>query len=424
MGRIIFHVDVNSAFLSWEAVYRLYHLGGRLDLRTVPSAVGGSQEHRHGIILAKSIPAKAYKIQTGEPIVDAKRKCPDLIIVPPNYDLYNRSSKALLSVLGRYSDRIEQYSIDEAFLDMSGCTDDPEKTAHEIKDTVKNELGFTVNIGVAQNKLLAKMASDFKKPDRVHTLWPEEIPQKMWPLPVRDLFFVGRASERKLNGLGIRTIGDLACADERMLHAALKSHGLLIRQYANGIDGGDLVVTPPPNKGYGNSLTTPRDVTDARTAKLYLLSLAETVSARLRADRAKISVVSVSLRDCDLHTCGHQTQLAAPTDLTAEIALAADRLFDELWNGTPIRQLGIHTAKASYDGMRQFGMFDPFDYEKQRRAETAVDALRKKYGADCVMRACFLPPGDNDGSGLRIDHMGGGVSREKRSVDYSREKVL
>lgn len=423
MKRIIFHVDVNSAFLSWEAVYRLYHLGGKLDLRTVPSAVGGSQEHRHGIILAKSIPAKAYQVQTGEPITDAKKKCPNLIIVPPNYDLYNRSSKALLSLLGRYSERIEQYSIDEAFLDMSGYNGDPEETAAEIKDAVKNELGFTVNIGVAENRLLAKMASDFKKPDRVHTLWPWEIPQKMWPLPVRDLFFVGRASERKLKELGIRTIGELARADGHLLYAALKSHGLLIQRYANGIDGEDLTVAPPPNKGYGNSLTTPKDVTDARTAKLFLLSLAENISARLRADHAKISVVSVSLRDCNLHTCGHQMQLSSPTDLTVEIALAAGRLFDELWDGIPLRQLGIHTAKASYDGIRQLGMFDPVDYEKQRRAETAVDALRKKFGTDCIMRACFLPPGEKN-SGIWIDHMGGGVSREKRSVDYSREEIL
>lgn len=258
MRRIIFHVDVNSAFLSWEAAYRLYHLGGKLDLRTVPSAVGGDQEKRHGIILAKSIPAKKYHIQTGEPVIDAKRKCPELILVPPNYDLYNRSSKALLKIMSRYTDRIEQYSIDEAFMDMTGCTKQPEKTAEEIKDTVVRELGFTVNVGVSSNKLLAKMASDFQKPNLVHTLWPEEIPQKMWPLPVGDLFFVGHASKKKLHNLGIHTIGELACTDERILKALMKSHGLLIRQ-----SGKRLALLPAPPlrtvrdsfPSYGSSLS-------------------------------------------------------------------------------------------------------------------------------------------------------------------------
>ncbi len=189
MERVIFHVDVNSAFLSWEATYRVHHLGAKLDLRDIPSVVGGDQEKRHGIILAKSIPAKKYKIQTGEPVIDAKRKCPELVVVPPNYNLYQRSSNALLSILRRYTDKIEQYSIDEAFMDMTGTKvfGKPEEVANEIRETVYRELGFTVNIGVSYNKILAKMASDFQKPI-VHTLWPDEIPIKMWPLPVRDLF--------------------------------------------------------------------------------------------------------------------------------------------------------------------------------------------------------------------------------------------
>ena len=420
MRRVIFHIDVNSAFLSWEACYRIHHLGGTQDLRDLVSAVGGDQEKRHGIILAKSIPAKKYKIHTGETVVSAKQKCPGLILVPPNYDLYNRSSKALLKLLGEYSDRIEQYSIDEAFLDMTGCCADPVQTAYKIKDRVRRELGFTVNIGISENKLLAKMASDFEKPDRVHTLWKSEIREKMWPLPVGELFYVGHSSKRRLCELGIFTIGELAAMDPAILRSFMKSQGVLIWQYANGIDGSEVVNVPPPAKGYGNSLTTPRDVTDRETAKQYLLSLAETVSARLRADGVKIGVVSISLRDWNLQFYGHQITLSLPTDLTLEIYEAACRCFDELWDGTPLRHLGIHTGRVSADSYRQIQLFERINYEKVYKMEVAVDEIRKRYGADSIKRACFLPESKKEW----IDHMGGGVSREKRTVDYSKEKIL
>ena len=420
MKRVIFHVDVNSAFLSWEACYRIHHLGGTQDLRNLVSAVGGDQEKRHGIILAKSIPAKQYKIQTGETVVSAKQKCPGLILVPPNYDLYNRSSKAMLKLLGEYSDRIEQYSIDECFLDMTGCCTDTIQTAYEIKDRVRRELGFTVNIGVSENKLLAKMASDFEKPDRVHTLWRSEIKEKMWSLPVGDLFYVGHSSQQRLRNLGIFTIGELAAMDPAILRSFMKSQGVLIWQYANGIDESEVINVPPPAKGYGNSLTTPRDVTDREIAKQYLLSLAETVSARLRADGVKIGVVSISLRDWNLQFCGHQITLSVPTDLTLEIYEAACKCFDELWDGTPLRHLGIHTSRVSTDSCRQIQMFERIDYEKVHKMEAAVDGIRRRYGADSIKRACFLPESGREW----IDHMGGGVSREKRTVDYSREKIL
>lgn len=421
MERIIFHVDVNSAFLSWEAVYRMYHLGGKLDLREIPSAVGGDQEKRHGIILAKSIPAKKYKIQTGETVADALRKCPELVLVPPNYALYNRSSRALIKLLHRYSGEIEQYSIDEAFLDMTGYTKNPEKTAEELRAAVLSELGFTVNVGISCNKLLAKMASDFKKPNLVHTLWPEEIEKKMWPLPVGDLFYVGHATQQKLTKLGIHTIGELAMADPEILKAHMKSHGTLIWNYAHGIDVEKVATHTAPNKGYGNSLTTPRDVYDEYTAKQFLLSLAETVSARLRADGAKISVVAVGIRDYDLIYYGHQITLFSATDLTLEIYVAACQCFDELWNGIPIRHLGIHTSRVVYSDCRQYSLFDKVDYEKQKRMETAVDSLRKRFGADCIMRACFLPSPSEEK--IYIDHMGGGISREKRFVDYTKEDI-
>ena len=420
MKRVIFHVDVNSAFLSWEACYRIHHLGGKQDLRKMVSAVGGDQEKRHGIILAKSIPAKKFHIQTGETVVSAKEKCPDLTLVPPNYDLYNKSSKALIKLLSEYTDKIEQYSIDEAFLDMTGCCDDSERTAHEIKDRVHAQLGFTVNIGVSENKLLAKMASDFMKPDRVHTLWKSEIQTKMWPLPVSELFYVGHASLNKLLKLGIHTIGELAATDPGILQAHMKSQGLLIWQYANGIDETAVIATPPPAKGYGNSLTTPQDITEPGIAKQYLLSLSETIAARLRADSVKICVVSISLRDWDLRFYGHQITLSVPTDLTMEIYHAACQCLSELWDGTPLRHLGIHTSSVTTDQYRQMQLFDTVDYEKAKRMEKTVDRIRKKYGMDSIKRACFLPSAGN----MEVDHMAGGISREKRTVDYTKERIL
>ena len=421
----IFHIDVNSAFLSWEAVYRLHHLGGKEDLRNMVSAVGGDMAMRHGIILAKSIPAKKYQIKTGETILEARQKCPGLFLVPPNYGLYEKCSKAFMDILRQYSPAVEQYSIDEAFVDMTGTEGlwgDAVTAAYRMKDQIRDTLGFTVNIGISENKLLAKMASDFQKPDRVHTLWHNEIEDKMWPLPVRDLFLVGGRSQKKLEALGIFTIGQLAKAPEPVLYAALKSHGLQIRKYANGIDESEVVTVPPPNKGYGNSLTTPADVTDPETARLYLLSLAETVSARLRADGAMVRTVEVSLRDCHLKNYHHQRQLPAPTDLTGEIYRTACQCFGELWNGVPLRHLGIHTSGVTRTLERQLCMFDPVDYEKCRRAEAAVDLLRKRFGQDAVKRACFVEaPGKK---GPFVDHMGGGISREKRSVDYTKERIL
>ena len=260
---IVFHIDVNSAFLSWEAVYRLAHKGGKLDLREIASAVGGDITLRHGIILAKSIPAKVYGIKTGESIPEAKKKCPNLVLVPPNYGLYEQCSAAFMEILREYSDVVEQYSIDEAFVDMSTSCHlfgTPEQTAVQIKDRIREKLGFTVNIGISTNKLLAKMASDFQKPDRMHTLYPEEIKEKMWPLPVSDLFFVGRATATKLLSMGIRTIGELADADPVWLKKMLKKQGEIIWGFANGIDLSPVLAQPPANKGYGNSTTTPYEL--------------------------------------------------------------------------------------------------------------------------------------------------------------------
>lgn len=392
--KVIFHIDVNSAFLSWEAVYRKKYLNESVDLRDIPSAVGGDREKRHGIILAKSIPAKKYQIRTGEPVADALRKCPSLVLVPPNHAWYETCSKAFIKILKEYSDVVEQYSIDEAFVDMSGTKKlfgTPVKAAENIKDRIYRELGFTVNVGVSSNKLLAKMASDFKKPNLVHTLFPEEIEKKMWPLPVRDLFFVGSASEKKLKSIGIRTIGDLAKTDVKVLKGILKKQGETIWNFANGIDTAMVEPMSVDNKGYGNSLTISFDVTEEETAKMILLSLAETVGERLRKDGARIEVVSVTIRFFDFSQVSHQRVLPVSTNITKEIYETACDLFHELWDGTPIRLLGIQTARASKsEGNRQMSLFDDTDYDKLEKLDEAVDRIRERFGTDAIKRASFL----------------------------------
>lgn len=420
MESIIYHIDVNSAFLSWEAVYRIKHLGESLDLREIPAVVGGSEESRHGIVLAKSIPAKKYKIQTGEPLVDARRKCPNLVVVPPNYSMYVEASKAFINILKEYSPNVQQYSIDEAFADMTGTSSlfgSPVEAANMIKDRIYQELGFTVNIGIGPNKLLAKMASDFKKPNMVHTLFDWEIKDKFWPLPVSDLFFVGRKTEAKLYKLGINTIGELANADRDMLHAVLKSHGDMVWQFANGIgDQMDKVTLNPVNKGYGNSITIPFDVTDARTAKLVLLSLTETVGSRIRADGAFISVVSVSIVDYDFNYSTRQSTLISATNITKQIYDAACEIFDKLWNHIPIRQLGVHTSKATKECAYQYSLFETQDADKLARLDEAVDSIRKKYGEDSVMRASFIKSKKNSNEvDNKLDHMSGGLDKARRT---------
>ena len=425
MERTIFHVDVNSAFLSWEACYRLKHLGGSLDLRQIPSAICGDIHMRRGIVLAKSIPAKKYGIQTGMTVVEARQRCPELYMAPPNYNLYQKCSNALLNLLHEYTPQIEVFSIDEAFVDMTetiGLYGTPKMTACRIKDRIREELGFTVNIGVGPNKLLAKVAGELKKPDLVHTLFREEIPEKMWPLPVQELFFCGRASTRKMHLLGIRTIGDLAAADPALLRQHLHKHGETLWAYANGMDVSEVVAEAPPQKGYGNSTTISFDVDDVFIATKVLLALTETVGSRLRSAGVKAEVLSVGIKSYDLKYASHQMILRNPTNITVELYQYACQLFEELWDyKTPIRHLGVHTSRLqNAQLMRQLDLFDQKDYEKLERMDRAVDDIRKKFGIDAVKRAVFL---DSSGGKKPVDHLEGGISREKRTVDYSQLRI-
>jgi DNA polymerase-4 len=414
MDKIIFHIDVNSAYLSWEACFRKKILREEQDLRDIPSAVGGDIEKRHGIILAKSIPAKKYNIKTGESIHEALRKCPDLVLVPPQYELYNNCSREFMRILKIYSPDVEQYSIDEAYMDMTGTYGlfgSPVAAANCIKDQIYSELGFTVNVGISSNKLLAKMAGDFKKPNLVHTLFPEEI-EKMWCLPVSDLFYVGHATSKVLFKLGIQTIGELAKTDVNILRSHLKKHGEVIWCFANGLDASIVQRDTPDNKGYGNSTTISFDVRDPSVAKLVLLSLCETVCTRLRKDDMQAAVVSVSIVDYEFHWYSHQTTLFSATNITNEIHAVACRLFDESWDGNPIRKLGIHTSRVSKNNdCRQLDLFMMDKYEKLEKMDRAVDNIRSRYGNNAIMRAAYL---EN-----KIYHMTGGTENEKQKKQVS-----
>lgn len=390
---VIFHIDVNSAFLSWEAQHRLHDLGETLDLREIPAIIGGDKEARHGIVLAKSVPAKQYGIVTGEPIVKALQKCPNLYIAKPDFSVYVKRSRAFIELLRRYAPVVEQFSIDEAFCDMSGTEGlygNLVTFAHKLKDEIRDELGFTVNVGISVNRLLAKTASDFKKPDLVHTLFPEELPKKFWPLSVEDLLYVGHSTAERLRTLGIRTIGELAHTDKDILVAHFKKQGIFLHEAANGIDTAPVSEEPSAAKSYGNSTTLPADVVNGADAERILLALCEKVGARIRKDRAYVSMVSVTIKDTDLKSRSRQGQLTAPDNTTEQLYFTARKLFYELWDGSPIRLLGVSTGHVTDDACFQYDLFDTGRREKLSKLNAAVDEIRTKYGSSALKRACFL----------------------------------
>jgi DNA polymerase-4 len=412
--RVIFHVDANSAFLSWSAVYRLKVLGETEDLREVPSVVAGDKESRHSIILAKSGPAKKYGIQTGEPLFQALEKYPKLRIVEPDYPLYVEASRHFVAMLKEFSPCVQQYSIDEAWVDMTGTErlwGSPRLAAEKMRVRIFEELGFTVNIGISSNKLLAKMAGDFEKPNKVHTLFPEEMAEKFWPLPVRELFLVGAATERKLKMLGIYTIGDLSNADLGILKKRLGKHGETIWHFANGRNADAVTPEPAEAKGFGNSVTTAQDVINHAQAHQVLLSLCETVASRMRRDGKCGSCVSVHLRTNEFRHFSHQSMLGGATNITSEIFDAACRIFDEAWDGvTPLRQLGVQMTRLSHEPYQQYNFFSGLSaeqFERKLKLDETVDALRDKFGEDIIRRAKFA---DKPGQ-----HMAGGLDKARRT---------
>ncbi len=388
---IIFHIDANSAYLSWEAALRLEQ-GARTDLRNIPSVIGGDPEKRSGIVLAKSIPAKKYGVKTGETLYEARQKCPELTVIPPNYDLYLKCSNAMYEMLCLYSSKVQRYSIDECFLDYTESEKifgRPIDAALTIKERIKSELGFTVNIGISANKLLAKMASEFEKPDKIHTLFPEEMEFKLWPLPIEDLFMVGRATSKKLRKININTIGELAHTNVLYLKTLLKSHGIVIWNYANGIDyspvhNNDEII----QKGLGNSTTIPFDITNREEAYMFLLALTERVSMRLRSFNCLCSLISVSIKTDSFIRYSHQAKLNTPTDSTTGIFNSVKKLFNEVWKCEPIRHLGIRVSEFISKDFYQLSFFD--STENSQNLDRTIDMIRKKYGDRSLVRSCFI----------------------------------
>lgn len=413
MEKVIFHIDVNSAFLSWTAVYRVRVLGETEDLRDIPSAVAGDKENRQGVILAKSQAAKKFGVKTGETIFQAQQKCPELVIVPPDYSLYVEASRHFTAILREVSPLVEQYSIDEAWADMTGTEGlygSPVAAANMLRQRIADELGFTVNIGISSNKLLAKMAGDFEKPNKVHTLYPWEMEKKLWPLPVRSLFMVGPATEAKLWRMGIHTIGQLAAADPQMILQKLHKPGLSLWNSANGRGSDVLHAEPEDNKGYGNATTLAEDVTEAGAAYKVLLSLCETVGMRMRRDKKAGRCIAVSLRSNQFENFTHQRTLPYATDSTEELFCHACEIFDEAWDGTtPLRQLGVHMTRLEEGGLRQYDIFSVSgaeNYEKKARLDNTIDDLREKFGEGILRRARFV--------GERVI-LAGGLSKERRT---------
>ena len=393
MQRLIFHVDVNSAFLSWEATKRVKQ--GLPDLREIPSCIGGDPKKRTGIVVAKSIPAKKYGVQTGEPVGLALQKCPDLVCVPSDFALYDRCSKAFKSICASYAPVMESFSIDEVFLDMTGTGQiypDPIATACEIKDRIYRELGFTVNVGISTNKLLAKMASDFEKPNKVHTLYPEEVPQKMWPLPVRDLLFLGKASEKKLIQNGIHTIGDLAQANEKEIQMLLgEKSGHQLYLSANGMDDSPVKAQRDEAKGISVETTFDEDIVSYEQIFPILLSQCDIVAARMRREGKKCNCVAVSFRTLEFKNKSHQRKLENPTDVTDEIYQNVKRLFQESWSGQPLRLIGVALTGLTEDSFVQMSLFeDPKKREQQKKLDEAMDNIRKKFGNDKISRASTM----------------------------------
>lgn len=400
MERIIFHIDVNSAYLSWTALQNISE-GSSVDLRLIPSIIGGDIEKRHGVVLAKSIPAKAYGIVTGEPVVNAFRKCPGLTMAAPDHRMYDRRSQELMDFLQNICPDIEQTSVDECYMDYTPIASmyaSPEAAAHFIREEVLRKFQFTVNVGISDRKVLAKMASDFKKPNLVHTLYAREIRDKLWPLPLSSLYMCGRSSAETLRKLEILTIGDLAKADPAIISAHLKSHGKLLWEFANGIDDSMVISEPVKHKGVGNSTTLSRDLTEREEACRVLLALAESVGKRLRSSHETAALICTEIKYSSFRSVSHQRVLATPTSSNDTIYRTAAELFDELWDHSPIRLLGLRASKLQpEDEPVQLNLFDytrTKPSEKQQKLDAALDAIRARYGAGAITRGSLLsrPP--------------------------------
>lgn len=389
MERKILHVDVNNAFLSWTAVEKLKN-GEKVDIRKIPAIIGGDEKQRKGVVLAKSPIAKQFGIQTGEPIYFARKKCPNIQIFQSNFAIYHKYSNALYHLLLEYTEKVERFSIDECFLDITQYIPKGKKIyeiASEIRQRVKEEFGFTVNIGISSNKLLAKMASDFEKPDKIHTLYPEEISTKMWRLPVSELFMVGKRSIPKLEKMRVKTIGDLAKKPQEELVKAFGKYGKMIWEYANGIDETEVIEKEQDPKCVGNSITLPYDYSSIEQLEKVLLDIVEQTTYRLRKYGLLANVVNVQIKTNEFKVFSHQRKMGLPTNSTKIIYEEAKELLKELYKGVPVRLIGVRVDNLCKKEEMQLSIFDTKQNEKQEKLDKVLDNLKEKYGYDKVTRA-------------------------------------
>ena len=390
MERQILHVDVNNAFLSWLAVYKLNN-GEKIDIREQVAVIGGDETKRSGIVLAKSQKAKQFGIVTGETLYSARSKCKNVQVYQGDFKIYREYSNKLFQLLSEYTDKIERFSIDECFLDMTQYlrNDTLINRAMEINKRVKEELGFTVNIGVSHNKLLAKMASDFTKPDKVHTLFENEIPKKMWKLPISELFMLGRKTVPKLYNMNIKTIGDLAHVNQNLLVKKFGKHGKMMWEYANGIDNSEVQYIKEKPKSIGNSVTLPIDLIEKEKIEEILLTLTEQVAYRLRKQDLLANSVSIQLRTKNFEDFSHQTKLDCSTASTKEIMKKAKQLLTEKFkNGMAIRLVGLRVDNLVSKEELQISLFqNTEEHQKQEKLDKVIDKLNEKYGGNSITRA-------------------------------------
>ena len=396
-NRVIFHIDVNNAFLSWTAV-KLLNEGYEIDIRTIPSIIGGDESKRHGIVLAKSPIAKKYGIKTAETIYNARKKCPNLKMYSPDHNYYSKISKKIFGYLEKYSPSLEQVSIDECFLDMSNTSylyDNLIDLAYQIKDEIYIKFGVTVNIGIGNNKLCAKMASDFEKPNKVHTLFKDEIKAKMWPLSVGNLFMVGRKTSESLELLGIKTIGDLATTDINFLKKHFKSLGITMWEYANGIDNSKVINEYENNKCISVSETFEVDVDNVNRLKKTLLEQTEKVTKLLRKQNCYTTTVAVTIRTYDFRNFSKQIKLDNATDIANEIYEKIEKLFDNFWDGTKIRNIGVRLSNFTNKCQRQLSLFETYN-EKEHELQKTLDNINDKFGDNLVITASLLKTKNSD----------------------------
>ena len=393
MNRYIMHIDVNNAFLSWTAVEFLKN-GVKEDIRLIPAVIGGNESTRHGIVLAKSNIAKQFGIKTGETIYQAKKKCPQIRIFPTKQELYSKYSNNLYKILLTYTNKIERFSIDECFVDFSDIVKSKKdfiKLAQEISSKIKKELLFTVNIGLSDNKILAKMASDFQKPDKIHTLYKEEIKNKIWNLPIEELFMVGKKSSTKLRNMGINKIGDLALFNKKMIVKRLGKYGALIWDNANGLNNNEVVYKEELPKSIGNSITLSKDYTDINELNKILLSLSEKVAYRIRKSGLKAYTIGIQIKTNEFVKYSHQIKLNNPTSNTHEIYNISKDLLEKLYNNQPIRLIGIKLDNLTDNEFTQISMFEtPINKEKNTKIDKVIDNIRDKYGYDIITHGTII----------------------------------